>query len=100
MTKSEIVAGISHAGNMPLPSGRTALTLCGVEGERAFSSTAVVAGLKADPVSLLDGGPSGAIAHNRATRIVVHRAAIKGSLPFTSLPLDALDAMPIYPLAR
>ena len=62
----------------------------GTDCVRAFKTTPVVAGLNADPVTLLDGGPSGVSALNNATLIAIHRASTKSSLPF--MPSVLYDA--------
>jgi hypothetical protein len=53
----------------------------GIDRARAFKTTSVVAGLKAEPVILLDGGPRGVRALNNATLIAIHRVSMKSSLP-------------------
>ncbi|SCW39507.1 hypothetical protein SAMN02927924_00409 [Sphingobium faniae] len=70
------------SGTSPAPSGPANRFACGVAGDRAFSTTLVVAGLKADPVNLLEGRPSGAMAHSNATHIAIHKVAKKSRRPF------------------
>ena len=64
----------------PSPSGTPRFASCGTDCARAFRTTAVVAGLKADPVILLDGGPSGVRALTSATLIAIHSVSMKSSL--------------------
>jgi hypothetical protein len=65
-----------------------------------LSTTAVVAGLKADPVNLLDGGPNGASALNKATPKAVHRVRMKSSRSFTPSFLYIDAAMRDYILVQ
>src|SRR3546814_9605986 len=58
-----------------------ACTVRGVAWARAFSTTPVVAGLKAEPVNRLDGGPRGTSALSRATPSDSHRVRMNGSRP-------------------
>src|SRR3546814_14919073 len=60
-------------GERPSPSGSMACTVRGVAWARAFSTTPVVAGLKAEPVNRLDGGPRGTSGLSRATPADRHR---------------------------
>lgn len=82
-SRANAAASSHQTGVTSSPSGRLGLAACIMLWERTLSSTLVVAGLKADPVALLDGGPSGASAHSNAIRIAAHRVAIKGILPRT-----------------
>lgn len=81
MGRSQIMAGVAR-DTRPPPSGRVARTAMGIACARAFRTTLVVAGLKAEPVSLLDGGPSGARALSSATLIAIHRDRVKSRPPF------------------
>jgi large subunit ribosomal protein L21 len=64
-----------------------------VRGDRALSTTLTVAGLNAEPVSLLDGGPRGATAESNATTIASHRAAMKDLRPIMLLSPCRPNAM-------
>src|SRR3546814_9723494 len=70
-------------GERPSPSGSMACTVRGVAWARAFSTTPVVAGLKAEPVNRLDGGPRGTSALSRATPSDSHRVRMTGNRPAT-----------------
>lgn len=60
-----------------------------------------MAGLKAEPVSLLDGGPKGATADNSATIIATHKVTMKELRPFMRLAPCSIDVMRfIGPFAR
>ncbi|AEG50621.1 hypothetical protein Sphch_2991 [Sphingobium chlorophenolicum L-1] len=63
------------------PSGSVTRRRIGLAAARAFNTTLVVAGLKAEPVSLLDGGPKGASALSSATQSDSHRNRMKGRPP-------------------
>jgi hypothetical protein len=75
-----------------LPSGSVAWSSRGIAWDRAFRTTLVVAGLKAEPVSLLDGGPSGARALSSATLIAIHRVATKSRRLFMGNPAVLMAA--------
>lgn len=76
-------------GACPSPSGSVTRMAGDAAGERALSTTLVVAGLNAEPVNRLEGGPNGASALNRATLIAIHRAARKSRRLFLSCPCVA-----------
>ena len=77
----------------PRASGSCAAAATDSTGDRAFKTTLVVAGLKADPVTLLNGRPSGATAENSATASAMHRAAKKSRLLFLLWPLRSSRSM-------
>lgn len=89
-------------GAMPPPSGRTGGCDNSGAGARDLRITLVVAGLKAEPVARLAGGPSGASALSIATAIASHRARMKDKRPFMLVPAcDGIMrlAAPLRPLA-
>jgi len=73
----------ANVGHDPLPSssGSIACMATGLAWARAFNTTLVVAGLKAEPVNRLDGGPRGASALNRATLSDSHNVRMNNNRP-------------------
>ena len=71
----------NNKGLSPEPSGWVRRQSADADWVRAFSTTPVVAGLNAEPVAMLDGGPNGVRALNNATPIAIHRVSMKSSLP-------------------
>jgi len=69
------------AGTGARPSGSVTRGVMGFASAWAFSTTLVVAGLKAEPVILLDGGPRGARALNSATPSDNHKHRMKSRPP-------------------
>ncbi len=92
-TGSSQTAANAMTGIRPSRSGREACAARGADCARAFSTTLVVAGLKAEPVSRLEGGPSGARALSKATPIAVHRNRMKSKRLFMPSFLYGADVM-------
>src|SRR3546814_18279015 len=76
-------------GERPSPLGSMACTVRAVAWARAFRTTPVVAGLKAEPVNRLAGGPWGTSVLSRPTPSDTPRTLMNGTRPATVSFLSA-----------
>lgn len=88
----------SMTGGRCLPSGRSASTACTEACARDRSTTSLVAGLKADPLARLSGGPSGASADRSVTAIRVQKATRMDARPMP--PPSPRLCLPICRICR